>query len=89
MGFIAGRTVNDRLELDAEIYDDHAFGVPLHTTTLDTGGRYKFSPSFIALFMAGRSVNGISDGRPEFFGYVGLQILLSDYGRSLNTAPSK
>jgi hypothetical protein len=89
MGFVAGRTVNDRLELDAEIYDDHAFGAPLHTTTLDIGGRHKFSPSFIALFMAGRSVNGISEGRPEFFGYVGLQILLSDYGRSLNTAPSK
>jgi hypothetical protein len=89
MGFVAGRTLNERLELDAEIYDDHGFGVPLHSTTLDVGGRYKFSPSFIALFMAGRSVNGISDGRPEFFGYVGLQILLSNYGRSLNAAPSK
>jgi hypothetical protein len=88
MGFAAGRPVTERLELDAEIYDDHAFGAPLHTTTLDIGGRYKFSPSFIALFMAGRSLNGIADGRPEFIGYVGVQILLSDYGRSLNKAPS-
>ncbi len=89
MGFVAGRTLNERLELDAEIYDDHAFGAPLHTTTLDVGGRYNLSPSFIALFMAGRSLTGISDGRPEFIGYVGLQILLGNYGRSLKTAPSK
>ncbi len=88
-GLVAGRPVNERLELDAEIYDDHAFAAPLHTTTLDVGGRYRFSPSFIALFMAGRSVNGTGYGRPEFIGYVGIQILLGDYGRSLNAAPSK
>jgi hypothetical protein len=89
MGFVAGRPVNERLELDAEIYDDHAFGVPMHTTTLDIGGRYKFSPSFIALFMAGRGIGGLADGRPEFVGYVGLQILLGDYGRRLNGVASK
>jgi hypothetical protein len=89
MGLVAGRTVNERLELDAEIYDDHAFGAPLHTTTLDIGGRYNLSRSFIALFMAGRSVNGFADGRPEFIGYVGIQILLGNYGRSLKAAPSK
>jgi hypothetical protein len=87
MGLVAGRPVNERLELDAEIYDDRAFGVPMHTTTLDIGGRYKFTPSFIALFMAGRSVGGIAGGQPEFIGYVGLQILLGDYGRSLSKAP--
>jgi hypothetical protein len=35
----------------------------------------------IALFMAGRSINGVSNGQPQFIGYVGVQILLSDYGR--------
>ncbi len=89
VGFVAGRPVNERLELDAEIYDDHAFGVPMHTTTLDIGGRYQFSPSLIALFMAGRGVGGLADGRPEFVGYVGLQILLSDYGRRLYVMPAK
>lgn len=68
IGFAAGRPLNERLELDAELYDDHAFGVPMHTTTLDFGGRYKFSPSFIALFMAGRGIGGIAGGRPEFIG---------------------
>jgi hypothetical protein len=82
MGFVAGRQLSERLELDAEIYDDHSFGVPMHTTTLDVGGRYQFGPSFIALFMAGRGVGGSSGGRPEFIGYVGVQLLLSDYGRS-------
>jgi hypothetical protein len=89
MGFAAGRPVNEKLELDAEIYDDHAFGAIQHTTTLDIGGRYNLSPSFIGLFMAGRSVNGTAYGRPEFIGYVGIQILLGDYGRSLKWAPSK
>jgi hypothetical protein len=89
MGFVAGRPLNERLELDAEIYDDRAFGVLSHTTTLDIGGRYKFSPSFIALFMAGRSISGLADGRPEVIGYMGLQILFGDYGRKLSMAPSK
>ena len=80
--------MNERLELDAEFYDDHAFGVLLHTTTLDIGGRYKFSPSVIALFMAGHSISAFADGRPEFIGYVGLQILFGDYGRMLSVAPS-
>jgi hypothetical protein len=43
--------------------------------------------SFIALFMAGRSIDGFGGGQPEFMGYIGIQILLSDYGRSLNTEP--
>jgi hypothetical protein len=89
IGFAAGQPVNERLELDAEIYDDHAFGVPMHTTTLDFGGRYKFSPSFFALFMAGQGIGGIAGGRPEFIGYVGLQILLSYYGRRLSEVPSR
>jgi hypothetical protein len=87
MGIVAGRPVSPRLELDAELYDDHAFGAPLHTTTLDLGGRYKLGRGFIALFMAGRSVSGLSDGRPGFIGYFGIQILLSDYGRSLTAQP--
>jgi hypothetical protein len=33
--------------------------------------------------MAGRSVNGLSAGQPEFMGYFGIQILLSDYGRTI------
>jgi hypothetical protein len=34
-----------------------------------------------ALFMAGRGVTG--SGGPTFDGYVGIQILLKDHGRSL------
>jgi hypothetical protein len=85
LGFVAGRSVTERLELDAEIYDDRAYDARPHSTTLDLGGRYKLTPSLIALFMAGRSVNGFSDGQPEFLGYVGIQILLSNYGRTLNS----
>jgi hypothetical protein len=36
----------------------------------------------IALFMAGRSVSGTFNG-PEFIGYFGIQVLLSDYGGAL------
>ena len=85
MGLAVGRPIDERLELDAEIYDDHAYGGGQHLTSLDIGGRYKFNRSVIAMFMVGRSLTGFSDGRPELLGYLGVQILLSDYGRSLNT----
>jgi hypothetical protein len=81
---VAGRPVTGRLELDAEIYDDRIYGSVSHATTFDLGGRYQLRPGVIALFLAGRSLNGISDGQPEFFGYLGVQILLSNYGRTLN-----
>jgi hypothetical protein len=45
------------------------------------------SRGFIALFMAGRGVSGTANGQPEFIGYVGIQILLSNYGRSLASEP--
>jgi hypothetical protein len=58
-----------------------------HLTTLDFGGRYKLHRVVIALFVAGRSVNGFSDGQPEFMGYIGVQILLSNYGRTFTSEP--
>jgi hypothetical protein len=87
LGLVAGRSVSERLELDVEVYNDHAFDVAPPSTTLDLGGRYKLHRGIIALFMAGRSITGFSDDRPEFTGYVGLQFLLSDYGRSLTAEP--
>lgn len=87
LGFVVGRPVIARLELDAEIYDDRASGSSLHSTTLDLGGRYKLRPGLIALFMAGRSVDGVSAGQPAFTGYLGVQILLSHYGSRLNSEP--
>jgi hypothetical protein len=81
-GLVAGRSLTQRLELDAEIYDDRTYDASPHATTLDLGGRYKLGRGLIALFMAGRGVNGFSDGRPEFIGYFGIQILLSNYGHT-------
>jgi len=87
LGLVAGHTLTQRLELDAEIYYDHATGALPHDTTLDLGGRYKLSRGLVALFMAGRSLNGHADGQPEFLGYFGIQLLLSDYGRTLTPDP--
>jgi hypothetical protein len=89
LGLVAGRSLTDRLDLGVEIYNDHATGAPPNETTLDLGGRFKLSPSFIALFMAGRSVSGTGNGQPEFIGYIGVQILLSDYGRALGSEPAE
>jgi hypothetical protein len=86
-GLVTGRPVTERLELDVEIYDDRVYDASQHSTTLDIGGRYKLGRGFIALFMAGRSINGFSNGQPEFIGYFGLQILLSNYGRTLTSEP--
>ena len=82
IGLVAGRPVMQQLELDVEIYDDRPYDAGPRSTTLDLGGRYKLSRGLIALFMAGRSVNGISNGQPEFISYLGIQILLSNYGRT-------
>jgi hypothetical protein len=88
-GLVAGRPVTDRLELDAELYDDRVYSASQHTTTLDLGGRYKLGTGVIALFMAGRNINGVSNGQPQFIGYIGVQILLSDYGRRFTSDPSR
>lgn len=87
LGFVAGRQVTHRLELDGEIFNDRAMGALPHDTTFDFGGRFKFHQGFILLFMAGRSFNGNSSGQPEFVGYLGIQILLSKFGRELTKDP--
>jgi hypothetical protein len=84
LGLVAGRPVTERLELDAELYDDRVYDGN-RSTTLDFGGRFKLGRGFIALFMAGRSIG--SDGQPQFIGYFGVQILLSNYGRTLTSEP--
>jgi hypothetical protein len=84
-GLVAGHSMTERLDLGVELYNDRALGAPPNQTTLDLGGRYKLARGFIALFMAGRSVSGTATGLPEFIGYFGIQILLSDYGRALAT----
>ena len=84
-GIVGGESLSPRLELDAEVYDDRAIEAPPQNTTVDVGGRVKVRRGFILLLMAGRAFGRASRVPPEFEGYVGLQILLSDYGRSLAT----
>jgi predicted porin len=86
IGLVAGHQIASGLELDVEAYDDHVHGAA-HVTTLDVGGRYKLHRGFNLLFMAGRSAIGNSQGQVEFMGYLGIQILLSDYGRRLSEDP--
>jgi len=87
LGFVAGRQLTSRLELDAELYNDHVMHSSPQVTTLDLGGRYKLRRAFNLLFMAGRSLKGNSPGQVEFMGYLGIQILLGNYGRSLAAEP--
>jgi hypothetical protein len=82
LGFVAGHKFSQRLELDAELYNDHAMGALPNYTTLDVGGRYRLGRGFILLFMAGRSIAN-SSGQVDFMSYVGIQILLSHYGLEL------
>jgi hypothetical protein len=87
LGLVAGRSLTDRLELDAEIYDDRAYDAGPRSTMLDVGGRYKLRPGIIALFMAGRGIGGSVDAEPRFIAYLGIQLLLSDYGRTFTREP--
>jgi hypothetical protein len=83
-GLVADHGFTDRFDLAAELYRDHPLGPQSNsTTTLDLGGRYELKRGLIALFMAGRGL----DGGPQYIGYFGIQILLSDYGRTLGPPP--
>jgi len=82
LGLVAGRAVTPRLELDGELYDDHVLGAA-PVITLDFGGRYRLHRGFILLFMAGRSLSSGCANEVQFMGYLGIQVLLSDYGRTL------
>ncbi|HVN45367.1 MAG TPA: hypothetical protein VMT66_08935 [Steroidobacteraceae bacterium] len=86
VGLVVGRQLTSRLELDGEIYDDHIHG-GTDVTTFDLGGRYHLHRGFNLLFMAGRSLGGNSAGQVELMGYLGIQILLTDYGRTLSGGP--
>jgi len=87
LGLVLGRSLTDRLELDAEVYDDRAYDAGPRSTTLDLGGRYELRPGVIALFMAGRGIDGSGNGQPQFIGYLGLQLLLSNDGRRFTRQP--
>ena len=87
LGLVAGHTFSSKLDLDIELYDDRATHAQPHQTTLGIGGRYPLYTGIIALFMAGRSITGTSDGQPQFMGYFGVQVLLSHYGLQLNDSP--
>jgi len=88
LGFVAGHQFTSRLELDVELYNDHAMGAEPNFTTLDVGGRYRLGRGFILLFMAGRSI-ARSTGQIDFMSYLGVQILLSDYGLHLEKEGSE
>jgi hypothetical protein len=84
LGLVAGCQVTQRLELDVEFYEDRARGAQPHDTILDLGGRFKLHRGVIALFMAGRNLGaGYAGGQPEFVGYLGVQLLLKNYGLAL------
>ena len=76
--------VTKRLQLIGEVYNDYVLGAPPKDTYWDSGFRYALRPSFIILFMAGRSFSGNASGQPEFLGYAGFQLLLDKNGRAFH-----
>jgi hypothetical protein len=83
LGAVIGHGFSARLELDAELYNDHVLGSAVDSVTLDVGGRYRLGRSCLLLLMAGRGIAGSASGQVQFMGYLGIQILLGDYGRQL------
>jgi len=76
-GLVVLREINQRLELAAELYNTANTSGSNHWNTYDGGGRYKLREHFVVLFMAGRSFRTSSISQPRFFGYLGMQFLLS------------
>jgi hypothetical protein len=83
VGLVVGGAVTPRLEIGGELYADKASGEPPNDTLLDAGVRYHLRPAFILMGMVGRSISGGAGAHTQFTGYLGVQILLSDYGRRL------
>jgi hypothetical protein len=79
-----GHDVTKKLQLIGEVYNDYVLGAPPKDTYWDSGFRYAVHPSFIILFMAGRSFSSNASGQPEFLAYAGFQLLLDKNGRSLH-----
>ncbi|MGA2000658.1 MAG: hypothetical protein ABSG52_11740 [Terriglobales bacterium] len=75
LGLAAGREINRKLEIMAEIYDTGEVHEG-NETTFGVGGRYKLGGPFTLLLMAGRSFHGLDSAQPRFIGYGGLQINL-------------
>jgi len=86
VGVAVGGVLLSRLEIGGELYADKASGEPPDETLLDAGFRYHLQPAFILMGMAGRSISGGAGPHTQFTAYLGLQILLSDYGRRLRQA---
>jgi len=87
LGFAAGHQFTPKLEIIGEVYNDRAMGSLPHDTTFDAGARYRLGKGFILLFMAGRSFSSNTSGQPNFLGYLGVQVLLKNYGKHLQDAP--
>jgi hypothetical protein len=85
IGFSAGHDLTPKLNILGEVYNDRVMGALPHDTTFDAGGKYEFHKGLFLMFMAGRSFSGNSSGQPEFMGYIGVQILLSKYGKELQS----
>ena len=83
-GLALSHNFTPKLEVIGEVFNDMVMGAPPKDTTFDAGARYTFHPSFILLFMAGRSFSPNSSGQPEFLAYAGVQILLDKSGRALH-----
>ncbi len=74
-GLVVGHEITKSLELDAEVYTVGTFGHGGNQDTFDVGARYKITPPFILLLMAGRSLAPASATQPSFVGYFGMQFL--------------
>lgn len=74
-GLALGHQMTKRLELIGELYSLGTVDGAMHQETWDFGGRYTLHPSFILLFMSGRSFSGPSSGQPQYIGYFGMQFL--------------
>ncbi len=87
-GLVVGRDVSKRLELDGELYNSANTNGSNHWNTFDGGGRFQLGEHYILLFMAGRSFASPSSSQPQFFGYLGMQFLLSMKHKKDNQDPS-
>ncbi|MBI3671014.1 MAG: hypothetical protein HY237_14695 [Acidobacteria bacterium] len=72
-GLAFGHRLSPRLELLGELHGTVQRDLGEDQMVFDLGGRWRLRGPLVFLFTTGRALRGLSDERPTWFGYVGMQ----------------
>ena len=72
-GLAFGRRVHPRLELLGELHGTVRRDLREDEMVFDVGGRWRLRGPLVLLFTTGRAIRGVTDEKPTWLGYLGMQ----------------